>query len=87
MTTSTVADSAADKRTSTTTLAANEQADATFRTAQGRSDRIEAELRVDPTGYRVVTGDRPTGELHLGHYIGTLANRVRLQNPECRSPS
>jgi tryptophanyl-tRNA synthetase len=28
---------------------------------------------------RVVTGDRPTGPLHLGHYVGTLANRVRLQ--------
>jgi tryptophanyl-tRNA synthetase len=27
----------------------------------------------------MVTGDRPTGPLHLGHYIGTLANRVRLQ--------
>jgi len=29
---------------------------------------------------RVVTGDRPTGPLHLGHYIGTLANRVRLSS-------
>lgn len=28
---------------------------------------------------RILTGDRPTGRLHLGHYIGTLANRVRLQ--------
>jgi tryptophanyl-tRNA synthetase len=28
---------------------------------------------------RIVTGDRPTGALHLGHYFGTLANRVRLQ--------
>jgi tryptophanyl-tRNA synthetase len=28
---------------------------------------------------RVLTGDRPTGKLHLGHYVGTLANRVRLQ--------
>lgn len=28
---------------------------------------------------RVLTGDRPTGDLHLGHYFGTLANRVRLQ--------
>ena len=28
---------------------------------------------------RVVTGDRPTGRLHLGHYVGTLKNRVRLQ--------
>lgn len=29
---------------------------------------------------RILTGDRPTGSLHLGHYVGTLANRVRLQD-------
>ena len=29
---------------------------------------------------RILTGDRPTGPLHLGHYVGTLANRVKLQN-------
>jgi tryptophanyl-tRNA synthetase len=29
---------------------------------------------------RILTGDRPTGKLHLGHYLGSLANRVRLQN-------
>jgi len=29
---------------------------------------------------RILTGDRPTGKLHLGHYVGTLANRVRLQD-------
>jgi tryptophanyl-tRNA synthetase len=29
---------------------------------------------------RILTGDRPTGRLHLGHYVGTLANRVRLQD-------
>lgn len=28
---------------------------------------------------RLLTGDRPTGKLHLGHYVGTLQNRVRLQ--------
>lgn len=28
----------------------------------------------------VLTGDRPTGKLHLGHYVGTLENRVKLQN-------
>lgn len=28
----------------------------------------------------VLTGDRPTGPLHLGHYIGSLKNRVELQN-------
>ena len=28
---------------------------------------------------RILTGDRPTGRLHLGHYVGSLANRIRLQ--------
>ena len=28
----------------------------------------------------VLTGDRPTGPLHLGHYVGSLLNRVKLQN-------
>ncbi|HKP54624.1 MAG TPA: tryptophan--tRNA ligase [Chloroflexia bacterium] len=32
------------------------------------------------TKKRILTGDRPTGALHLGHYVGTLANRVRLQH-------
>ncbi|HEX9441144.1 MAG TPA: tryptophan--tRNA ligase [Roseiflexaceae bacterium] len=33
---------------------------------------------------RILTGDRPTGRMHLGHYVGTLANRVRLQDDyEC----
>ena len=30
--------------------------------------------------FRILTGDRPTGQLHLGHYFGTLRNRVRLQD-------
>ncbi|MFP4661169.1 MAG: tryptophan--tRNA ligase [Halanaerobiales bacterium] len=29
---------------------------------------------------RILTGDRPTGKLHLGHYVGTLQNRVKLQH-------
>jgi len=29
---------------------------------------------------RILTGDRPTGKLHLGHYVGTLKNRVKLQH-------
>jgi len=28
---------------------------------------------------RILTGDRPTGKLHLGHYVGSLKNRIRLQ--------
>jgi tryptophanyl-tRNA synthetase len=29
---------------------------------------------------RLLTGDRPTGKLHLGHYVGSLKNRVQLQD-------
>lgn len=29
---------------------------------------------------RILTGDRPTGKLHLGNYVGTLANRIKLQD-------
>ena len=29
---------------------------------------------------RILTGDRTTGKLHLGHYVGSLQNRVRLQD-------
>ncbi len=29
---------------------------------------------------RILTGDRPTGKLHIGHYFGSLKNRVKLQN-------
>ena len=28
----------------------------------------------------ILTGDRPTGKLHIGHYVGSLKNRVQLQN-------
>lgn len=36
--------------------------------------------RHEPDGARrprVLTGDRPTGPLHLGHFVGTLQNRLR----------
>ena len=28
----------------------------------------------------ILTGDRPTGKLHLGHFVGSLQNRVKLQD-------
>jgi tryptophanyl-tRNA synthetase len=31
------------------------------------------------TDQRMLTGDRPTGKLHVGHYVGSIANRVKLQ--------
>jgi tryptophanyl-tRNA synthetase len=42
-----------------------------------RSASLETALRRAPQDFRVLSGDRPTGPLHIGHY---LANRVRLQN-------
>nr|WP_300150496.1 tryptophan--tRNA ligase [Propionicimonas sp.] len=54
--------------------------DASLRRTEVRSAEIEAQIAKDPSGFRVMTGDRPTGNLHLGHYFGSLANRVRLQD-------
>src|SRR3954447_3172497 len=40
---------------------------------------VEAKGDVIMARGRILTGDRPTGKLHLGHWVGTLQNRVRLQ--------
>jgi tryptophanyl-tRNA synthetase len=45
-----------------------------------RSAEIERRIGREPHSFRILTGDRPTGDLHLGHYFGTLRNRVRLQD-------
>ena len=45
-----------------------------------RSNEIRADLEVNPGKYLMLTGDRPTGRLHLGHYFGTIKERVALQN-------
>ncbi|SMQ67492.1 tryptophan--tRNA ligase [Agreia sp. VKM Ac-1783] len=44
-----------------------------------RSIGIAAAVTQHPESFRVVTGERPTGPLHLGHYFGTIRERVRLQ--------
>lgn len=54
--------------------------DASLRRSQERSRAIEAQIATDPSGFRMLTGDRPTGHLHVGHYFGSLMNRVRLQD-------
>ncbi|WP_413453044.1 tryptophan--tRNA ligase [Georgenia phoenicis] len=59
---------------------AESTSDASLDRTRARSRAIEAEIDADPGKFRVLTGDRPTGNLHLGHYFGTLANRVALQN-------
>ena len=51
----------------------------TFEEAVRRSQALRADFLVHPQRYRVLTGDRPTGPLHIGHYFGSLKNRVDLQ--------
>src|SRR5512139_245228 len=50
-----------------------------FEAALERSRKLEADLVQHPERYRVLTGDRPTGRLHVGHLFGSLLNRVRLE--------
>ncbi len=52
---------------------------ASLAAARRRSAEIETLIAADASRFRILTGDRPTGPLHLGHYFGTLASRVRLQ--------
>ena len=56
-----------------------------FEEAVRRSDEVAADLAVHPEKYVMLTGDRPTGRLHLGHYFGTLKNRVALQDKGVRT--
>jgi tryptophanyl-tRNA synthetase len=51
-----------------------------LRAAARRTLELEAAIARDPAQFRVLTGDRPTGPLHVGHLFGTLENRVRLQD-------
>lgn len=59
---------------------AQSTSDASLKRSQARSEEIEADISLNPGKYRILTGDRPTGNLHIGHYFGSLQNRVRLQN-------
>ena len=51
-----------------------------FEASKKRSDEIRADLALHPDKYTMLTGDRPTGRLHMGHYFGTIRERVALQN-------
>src|ERR1700747_584839 len=45
-----------------------------------RSAALDEIIDRDAAGFKILTGDRATGRLHLGHYFGSLRNRVRLQD-------
>ena len=76
-------------QTSVLTISPGGEADpkhgsASLRSTIQRSNELEALIAADASQFTVLTGDRPTGPLHLGHYFGTLANRVRLQQAGAR---
>lgn len=52
---------------------------ATFLAAEERSAALRDRIRQNPTDFRMLTGERPTGALHIGHYFGSIANRLTLQ--------
>lgn len=51
-----------------------------FEASVKKSDALKEDLLLHPTKYVMLTGDRPTGRLHLGHYFGTIKERVNLQD-------
>ncbi len=51
----------------------------TFERSVEISNEVKKDIDINPSRYRVLTGDRPTGTLHLGHYFGSLLNRLELQ--------
>ena len=60
--------------------AAGNEVSASFLAAKKRSDETLAALEANPGKFTMLTGDRPTGRLHLGHYFGTILERVRMQD-------
>ncbi|MCK9524455.1 MAG: tryptophan--tRNA ligase [Limnochordia bacterium] len=50
----------------------------TFEAAMAKSRVLEQDLQNTPEKHKLLTGDRPTGRLHIGHFFGSLQNRVRL---------
>lgn len=73
-------DQVTDTTEATEDALASSTSDASLRRSTERSRAIEEQIAKDPSGFRMLTGDRPTGHLHIGHYFGSLMNRVRLQD-------
>ena len=51
----------------------------TFDEAVKRSSSLKEDLKTNPQKHVLLTGDRPTGSLHVGHLFGSIQNRVKLQ--------
>ena len=60
--------------------AAGKETRPSYEEAKRRSDKTLQKLHEDPGKFTMLTGDRPTGRLHLGHYFGTVLERVKMQD-------
>ena len=59
---------------------ANATNEASLARSIARSQEIRADLVVNPGRYRMLTGVRPTGHMHLGHYFGTMHSWATIQD-------
>ena len=59
---------------------ANSTDEASLRRTPARSEEIAAQIGEHPEYFRMLTGARPTGHLHLGHYFGTMQSWKQLQD-------
>lgn len=59
---------------------ANSTDEVSLRRTQARSEEIAAQIGEHPEYFRMLTGARPTGHLHLGHYFGTMQSWKQLQD-------
>ena len=59
---------------------ANSTDEASLRRTQARSEEIAAQIGEHPEYFRMLTGARPTGHLHLGQYFGTMQSWKQLQD-------
>ena len=59
---------------------ANSTDEASLRRTQARSEEIAAQIGEHPEYFRMLTGARTTGHLHLGHYFGTMQSWKQLQD-------
>ncbi len=54
-------------------------ATASLKACIARNATLLNDIKASPDKFRVLTGERTTGALHIGHYFGSLKNRVDLQ--------
>lgn len=61
------------------------ESQSTYEASVRLSDKVKTEIEENPSSQIMLSGDRPTGRLHMGHYLGTIKERVALQDKGVQS--